>query len=296
FGPAATKYATTRLRLDPPVPLREKSLLCIGSSMRKTLFVLVVLILAYAGDSGASTLRSAPESESTERAVEPLLRDILFSEEQFGWQPKSTGKAVLYSLLLPGLGQRYLGETREARIFFTTEAVVWAGFITFQIQGNLREDEYKEYAQVFAGVSSTSHSDDYYKLLTQYDSSGRYEDVIKGDGRLILYPDVDVETLEQYFVSNRISDYEPWVWRSAEYRRAYQDRRSASKRAYRRSVYTVAAGIANRVASAFFAYRSGRRASLHGRPHQSRLHVEFGTLQHRLSDELQTRVSLVHRF
>jgi hypothetical protein len=222
--------------------------------------LLVVVDPSEAFDLGAAAL-DKPDLSKASRVAEatPMAADWIDAETSNGGE-KSTGKAVLYSLLLPGLGQSYLGETGEAKIFFTVEAVIMTSLVVFLVQEDLREDEYIQYAQTFAGVQN-GHSDEYYGILTSYDSSGDYEDEIKSEGRLALYPNIDTASLESYFAQERIADYEPWTWQSADHRRAYQDRRADSKTAERRALYAVAAAVANRVASAFFAYRSSVRAN-----------------------------------
>ena len=93
-----------------------------------------------------------------------------------------------------------------------------------------------------------------------------------------------------------MSDYEVWLWRSADHRRAYQDRRSASKRADRRALYTLAAAIANRVASAFFAYRSGERPKQEENAQQTGFSIELGAPQRHASEGFQTGISLIQNF
>ncbi len=211
-------------------------------------------------------------------------------------ETKSTSKAVMYSLLLPGLGQWYLGEKTPAKVFFAIDIAIWTSFIVFNVQSELREDEYQQYARTFAGVTSLDHSDEYYSILTEYDSFRNYEDEIKSEGRFALYPDIDVATLDQYFIENRVSDYETWVWWSADHRRAYQDRRSASKRADRRALYTFAAAMANRVASAFFAYRSGMRPQEEEDAQQTGFSIELGAPQRHASEGFQPGISLIRNF
>jgi hypothetical protein len=208
---------------------------------------------------------------------------------------KSTGRAVLYSLVLPGWGQLYLGEKRNAWTFFATEAAVWTSFFVFEIQGHQRKNGYQEYAQVFAGIQSDSHSDDFWAIITQYNSSKDYEDELKREGRFAIFPEGGADALDRYFVENRIGDYEPWEWQSAEIRRDYQDRRSASKRAFRRALYAAATGLANRAAAVFFAVRS-TRTTADSEDSSAGFRVEFGAPTLPVDDEFQTGVSIIKRF
>lgn len=247
----------------------------------------------------AATLREVPAIEVNDAVGrgEPFQGRAFVPVESARLEgARSITKAVVLSLLVPGLGQQYLGESNSARTFYAAEGVIWTSFAVFQVQGHLREDGYQEYAQRFAGVTSSDHSDDYYKLLTRFDSFQQYENEIKAEGRLLLYPDVDAATLEDYFRDNRVSDYEPWVWQSVAVRRAYQERRSASRRAYRRALYSVAAALANRAASAFFAVRSARAMKREGGVQRTGFHIEFGAGRTSTSDGFQTGVSVVRSF
>lgn len=176
-------------------------------------------------------------------------------------EEKSVGKAFGLSLVLPGLGQKYAGDDGAATGFFIAEAAIWTAFVVFQVQGRKREDGYQEYSQTFARVASDGHSDDYYQALTEFNSSQEYEEAIKSEGRFELYPDAAAATLQQYYLDNRVGDFEPWVWSSDGQRRDFRQQRSASKSAYRRSGYMVAAALLNRVISSFLAVRSARNTN-----------------------------------
>jgi len=170
----------------------------------------------------------------------------------------------LYSLLLPGLGQLYLGEKREAKLFLLGEAAVWTAFVVFRVEGRLREDAYKEYAVTHAGLGSRNHSDAFYRIIGDYNSAEEYEEFLKMEGRYQAYyddptdPQADYQALEDFYLSSRVRDFEPWKWTSTEDRRFYHRLRSGSRQAYRRAVYMLAAAAVNRVASAVLAARSAR--------------------------------------
>ncbi len=212
-----------------------------------------------------------------------------------GGEPKSKSKAFMYSLLLPGLGQRYAGDKTGARTFFVIEAAIWTSFIVFEVQGHVREQGYQDFAGVFAGVSG-DHSDDYYSIISEYNSWIEYEEAIKTEGRFSLYPEGDAETLEEYFVQNRVSDYEPWLWRSVDDRRDFRSRRSSSERSYRRALYAVAAAMANRAASAFFAIKATNDANERLKENRIGYRLEFGAPVRHPGDAFQTGVSLVATF
>jgi len=210
--------------------------------------------------------------------------------------PKSKSKAILYSLLLPGLGHYYVGDKTGARAFLAVEAATWTSFIVFEAQGYLRRGGYEDYAQVFAGISGGDHSDDYYGLIAEYNSWTEYEEAVKNEGRFALYPEADAATLEEYFAHNRVSDYEPWVWKSADVRRDFRSLRSSSKESYRRALYAVAVAVANRAASAFFVIKATNDANQRLEGDRVGYRVEFGPPVEHPGDGLQTGLSSVATF
>ena len=166
----------------------------------------------------------------------------------------------------------------------------------FQTQGYLREQDYEEQALNFASVTSTGHSDDYYGLLSEYGSWTEYEADIKSEGRAALYPDAGADVLEQYFVSNRVGDFEPWVWRNTAERQTFQQTRADSKSSYRRRTYVLGLALANRVVSAVFAIKMSRDLKKQSDGDQAQFDLEFGAPRYRAGEGFQTGVSIVRKF
>jgi hypothetical protein len=172
----------------------------------------------------------------------------------------SPAKAVLYSLLLPGLGDYKLGNKGRATAFFAAEGVIWISYAMFDTQGHERENDYQDLAVRFAGVSRTGHSDAFYAKVREFNNSDDYQaDVIlAGRQAATGIQDLSADALESYFVANRVSDFEPWRWQSLDKRLQYSEVRSSSKTSYRRADYMLAAAVANRVVSAIVAYSAAR--------------------------------------
>lgn len=207
----------------------------------------------------------------------------------------SATRAAVYSLVLPGWGQLYLGERGAAKVFFLTEAAVWTAFVTFRGQGRLREDAYRDYAITFAGISSRDHSDQFYRIIGDFNSDRDYEAELKAQGRYEAYfenrtdPPADLEALRRYYLDHRVSDFEPWSWRSRDNRLFYHRLRSGSRQAYRRSTYCLAMAVVVRVASAVMAVRSARAKT---RGEES---GQWGVL-FEPNEQTDFRISLTRRF
>jgi hypothetical protein len=189
----------------------------------------------------------------------------------------SATKAVLYSLLLPGLGDYQLGNKGRATAFFAAEGIIWISYATFEVQGHQRQDDYEQLAVQFAGVSRTGHSDDFYARVREFDNSDQYEADVKNTGRQDIYDEthslesINADALENYFVANRVSDYEPWTWASLDRRLQYSEVRSSSKTSYRRADYMLAAAVANRLVSAVVAFTAARNME----PQKVGYHLDF---------------------
>lgn len=254
--------------------------------------VLVLAPTAGAGNDGFS-LRHIPEvvfESSASDAAPAWTADAATA----GPGELSMGRAILYSLVMPGWGDYYAGHTYRARYFFIAEAAAWGSFAVFRIQAHRDEDRYKDFAVQFAGVTRTDHSDDFYVEVREWDSSDEYEAYIKAVGRAELEPNVSADALDRYYTDERVSDFEPWQWESFDRRLQYAELRSASKNAYRRSHFSLAAAAVNRVVSAVFAYQAvkSQRSAL---SENGRYHIDF-TPPPRYADAYDAAVSIVRTF
>ncbi len=168
----------------------------------------------------------------------------------------SAKKAAAWSLLLPGLGQQRAGHTLRAKVYYGIEAAAWISVASFLWMGYERENTYKDYAVVFANVSGTDHSSDYYRTIGEYiasDGPDGYNESIRREARDLYHP--DLEAVESYYRTRAMTGDESWTWRSElEYRR-YGDIRDGSRFAYRVALYSAVAAAALRIVSAADAVR-----------------------------------------
>ncbi len=268
-----------------------------------TILVSLTLTLSLCASATADTeefsLREIPAA-----ALEPDSRDG-YGEGPAGWQQVppagSSGgltmkRAMLYSLLLPGLGEYQAGSTLRAKAFFALEAGIWTSFAVLRTQGHLREERYKNFAVQFAGITGTNHSDEYYKTIGQYDSSYDYETEFKAEGRVEIWPDVGYYALEAYYLENRISDFEEWAWSSFDRRVDYRAMRSSSRLSYRRSLYMVAAAAANRIASAVSVYQIYRTSRHETASRTGRFFLDFGPPDYYGRGDYTGAVTLIRTF
>jgi hypothetical protein len=243
------------------------------------------------------SLRQAPETQHAQ-ATGHDSAVMIGDPETESTGELSIRRAVLYSLLLPGLGDWYAGNKGRAKTFFVVDAALWTTFIVFRVQGNQREEGYQNFATEFAGVSGTGYSDEFYSTIGQFNRSDDYEADFKKDHRIDLWPDVGYDAMEKYYVENRVSDFQDWAWYSWELRVDYREMRSASKLSYRRSGYILALAVANRVVASIFAYQAVKSSrSRDGEATESsRYRVDFSGSPLAEGGELSAGVSLVRSF
>jgi hypothetical protein len=149
---------------------------------------------------------------------------------------KSTAKAALLSLILPGAGEIYGGSSTKGKIFILSEASVWAGFFAFRTYGSWLEDDYRVYAASRAKANLQGKSDGFFDQLAFYDSRDQYNQfaLLYYRGERQPYPE---------------DDFWYWAWDSRESRAHYRDLKNRSKDASRRALYMAGLSLVNRIVS-----------------------------------------------
>jgi hypothetical protein len=211
-------------------------------------------------------------------------RDALGAKTQDN-NRKSVSKAMLYSALLPGLGEHYVGNRKKARYFFAVEAVSWLGFLSYHVYGDWKEDDYVNFARERAGAQLEDKDDlfrdwvGFYDDIDQFNEYGRVQDRDR-----------------PYLVDNESNH---WRWRNSADRTAYRELKNGSREAFRRRDFTVGLMIVNRIVSIIDAVHDARKTrrlfgdatpSADGERFGYRLDVDP------LGAEQQVRLELLARF
>jgi hypothetical protein len=158
---------------------------------------------------------------------------------------KSQSRAVLYSLLLPGLGEIYVGDSRtRAAAFLTAEVGIVSSLVLFKHLGKWKKNDYVEFAVVYAGVHPEGKDDRFWDMVGFHDSRDDYNKVSRVYSRENpFYP----ETPEW-----------DWQWQSVAGQQSYREMKNDSKSYYRAANFAIAAAALNRAVSMFFAWRSAK--------------------------------------
>lgn len=153
---------------------------------------------------------------------------------------KSGALAVLYSLVLPGMGELYGGSYNSGKYFTIADGVIWGVFAGFNIYGNWQRNNYKTFAASYGGINPEGKSADYYSNISEYVNVDEY------NRDLGLHGEFDQQyDRQQYY----------WKWVDQNQRREYRSMWESSERSFNNVRFAVGALIVNRIISAFNAAR-----------------------------------------
>lgn len=153
---------------------------------------------------------------------------------------KNAGLAILYSLLLPGMGELYAGSYESGKYFTIADGVLWGVFAGFNIYGNWQEDNYKSFAQSHSGINNDGKDEDYYANIGIYQNIDDYNTA----------QELNREYSKVYKTSTHY-----WKWTSDAERKEYRTMWSSSESAYNNVRFAAGALILNRIVSAINAVR-----------------------------------------
>ena len=164
-----------------------------------------------------------------------------FQLTQMNAEKKSAAKAFLYSLLLPGMGEAYVGRTEYTKIFLSLEVLGWGILIGNYQHVSWLQNDYKNYARQHAGVNKGSKDDGYWIDIGKYDNIYEYNEQRRRDR--------DVDAI---YDENAINY---WRWDSHSNRLDYDGRRIQARELEQNDVYYIGAIVLNHIVSAINALR-----------------------------------------
>ena len=195
-------------------------------------FFLSITIIAQGGKGSLLELR----------ATAPELTVVGNVEEISIYQPekKSKGLAIIYSLLLPGMGELYADSYSSGKYFTIAEGTLWGFLIGFNSYGDWQKENYKSFAESYAGVELDGKDEDYLATIGNYVNVDQYnrEQELNREFR-------DVYERGEYF----------WNWQNPDRRGEYRTLWESSERAYNNIQFAIGGLILNRIVSAINAVR-----------------------------------------
>lgn len=191
----------------------------------------------------------------------------------------SMGKAILYSALVPGWGEYYVGHHNKAKYFFAAEVLTWVGFISYRTYGSWKKQDFIRFASERANAKLDGRDDAFLDLV------GFYSDI------------------DQYNTLGRVSDPERpylfdtpenhWHWQNEKDRASYRTLKNRSREAYRRANFMIGLAIVNRLISMIDAAHDARRSRTKIDTFSRKKHFKYRFSLNPLSRYHQIKVSLL---
>ena len=202
--------------------------------MKKLFLFIFCLSISSFPQSSKNLLELKEEMKSLPQNSE--LSSNLFEEKA---EKKKPIMGILYSLLLPGMGELYADSYSSGKYFTIAEGALWGVFAGMNIYGNWQQDRYKSFAVSKAGISIDGKDDEYYTIISQYLSIEEYN---------------NEKALSREF-DKMYSESFAWKWKSQQEREEYRSLWVSSEQTFNDVRFVVGAMILNRIASAINAVR-----------------------------------------
>jgi hypothetical protein len=185
------------------------------------------------------------------KSIQELKNSFKLTEEEYQYstvslindyasEKKSVGLGIIYSLLLPGMGELYADAYDIGKYFTIADGILWGTFIGMEVYSNWQENNYQTYAAANAGVDNSNKDADYYSTIGNYTSIFTYneEKALERNYDEMLDPETDF-----------------WKWNSSAERQTYRDMWTSSEQTSNDIRFVVGGLILNRIASAVNAAR-----------------------------------------
>jgi len=155
-------------------------------------------------------------------------------------EKKSVGLGIIYSLLLPGMGELYADAYDMGKYFTIADGLLWGTYIGMSSYTSWQEDNYKSYAAANAGIDNNNKDADYYATISEYSNIEFYN---------------DQKALERNFDEMYNEQAYFWKWQTTEERKAYRDMWLSSEQTSNDLRFVVGGLLLNRLVSAINAAR-----------------------------------------
>ncbi len=164
------------------------------------------------------------------------------SESSAPSEKKSVPLSAIYSLILPGMGELYVGDYSVGKYFTVAEVSLWITWTGFQMYGGWVQTDARNYAVQHAGVITAGKNDQYFIDI------GNFQNVYAFDQEMLR----ERNPYQTYDINS--SSF--WSWDTDANREHYRQLRILSDDSYNDSRYVIAAVVINHLASAINAARN----------------------------------------
>lgn len=200
--------------------------------------IIVISSIVYSQTNSSSSILEL--KISLKQSDEDYRANKLNTVFDYKSEKKSVGLGILYSLLLPGMGELYADSYDVGKYFTIADGILWGTFIGMEVYSNWQTNNYQSYAAANAGVNNSNKDDEYYSTIGNYTSVFTYNDekALERNFDQMLDPEV-------YF----------WKWNTTEERQSYREMWTSSEQTNNDIRFVVGGLILNRIASAVNAAR-----------------------------------------
>jgi hypothetical protein len=205
------------------------------------LFFLITILSSAILFAQANDYKSIQELKySTKLSDENFQDELVNLSYDYGSEKKSVGLGIVYSLLLPGMGELYADAYSIGKYFTIADGILWGTFIGMEVYSNWQENNYQTYAAANADVDNNNKDADYYSTIGNYTSVFSYneEKALERNYEEMLDPETDF-----------------WKWNTTDERQTYRDMWTSSEQTSNDIRFVIGGLILNRVASAINAAR-----------------------------------------
>lgn len=154
---------------------------------------------------------------------------------------KNIALAILYSALLPGMGELYADNYESGKYFTITDVSLVGVYFGVNAYGYWQKENYKSFAKTYGGVTSDGKNDDYFAAIGNYKNIDQYN---------------DEKALAQRFNEMFDKSVMNWKWENETQRRQYRGMWISSQHAYNNLQFVVGGMLVNRLVSIINAVRS----------------------------------------
>lgn len=243
----------------------------LGNQMKKIILLFMFLSFGSYGQNNSDLFfpieKHLKISEKFEQNIEPNSQKIQLLETKR--EKKSVTMAFFYSLLIPGLGEAYIGRPVYTKIFLSLEVLGWGLLIGNYEHVSWLQNDYKNFARQHAGVGQDSKDDGYWIDIGKYDTIYEYNEQRRRDR--------DVDAI---YEENAINY---WRWDSHKNRLDYDGRRIHSRELEQDEVYYIGGIVLNHLVSAINALRLAKAYNRNLNQNSWQMGVKLDTYQKGIS-------------
>lgn len=200
--------------------------------------IALILLVPFLITAQNNESKSLLELKSSASLIPIEMPDT--DEDEYKSRKKSVALAMLYSALLPGMGELYGGDYGFGKFLTIADGVLWISYIGVNSYANSMEDNYKSYATSIGSANVEGKDGKYFADI------GNYLDIDQYNNR----QELDRNFKEVY---DETTHY--WKWAGQAERTEYRGMWKSSETAYNNLRFIVGGLILNRVISIINAVR-----------------------------------------